>query len=62
MPGDDGPDRDDDEPSRAGPIAAVLLLIGLAFAGLWLASVLRRQGAVEDCVMARRADCDALVR
>jgi hypothetical protein len=56
------PDDDDRGPGRAGPLAAVMILIALAVAGFWLVSVLRQQSAIGDCLLARRSNCDALVR
>jgi hypothetical protein len=58
-PEDHDPDREG--PSRNATLAAVVLLVLLGLAGYWLATVLRQQGRIEDCVLARRANCNALV-
>jgi len=37
----------------------VILLIGI---GYWLMTSMRRQSAIEDCLMQQRRDCDRLTR
>lgn len=62
-PGSPGHEEDDrGGPSRTGLIAALVLLAVLGIAGYWLATALRHQGQIEDCVLARRGNCDALVK
>jgi hypothetical protein len=60
-PGPD-PARDREDANRrtaglAGIVVVLLLLIG----GLLLTQTLRKKGQLEDCLMAGRRDCDALV-
>jgi hypothetical protein len=50
-----------DQRDRQNLAAAVAVLIILVV-GLWLMNTMRRNGLVEDCLMARRRDCDALAR
>ena len=59
--GPDDPDLDREGPSRKATLAAVVVLVLLGLAGTWLATTLRHQGRIEDCVLARRANCNALV-
>jgi hypothetical protein len=42
-------------------LAAAAIVIVLLVAGLWLMISMRRHGLVEDCLMARRRNCDALL-
>jgi hypothetical protein len=42
-------------------LAAAAIVIALLVAGLWLMMSMRRHGLVEDCLMAHRRNCDALL-
>jgi hypothetical protein len=42
-------------------LAAAAVVIALLVAGLWLMMSMRRHGLVEDCLMAHRRNCDALL-
>jgi hypothetical protein len=60
------PDRDDirsqqeaDRQTKA--LAALALIIALAVIALVVVQHLRRQGQIEDCLLAGRANCDALI-
>jgi hypothetical protein len=59
-------DRDDirsqqeaDRQSKA--LAALALIIALALVALIVVQHLRREGQIEDCLLAGRSNCDALI-
>lgn len=56
------PEDEDPEDRRTRTLLGVIVLILIVGAGLWLASVLRQQSAIGDCLLARRTNCDALLR
>jgi hypothetical protein len=41
-------------------LAVAVLVIALVLGGVWLMNAIRHNGLVEDCLMARRRNCDAL--
>lgn len=43
-------------------LAVAVVVIVLVVAGVWLMNTMRRNGLVEDCLMAHRRNCDALLR
>jgi hypothetical protein len=43
-------------------LAVAVVVIVLVVAGVWLMYTMRRNGLVEDCLMAHRRNCDALLR
>ena len=42
-------------------LAALALLLVLALIASYLIESLRREGAIEDCLLAQRTNCDALI-
>jgi hypothetical protein len=52
---------DDDEARRTRGLIALALVLGLALAASYLVERLRREGQIEDCLLAGRSNCDALV-
>ncbi len=50
-----------DERDRQNLVVAVVVIV-LVVASYWLMTELRRRGQVEDCLMQRRRDCDALLQ
>jgi hypothetical protein len=52
---------DDDEARRTLGLIALALVLGLALAASYLVERLRREGQIEDCLLAGRSNCDALV-
>ncbi len=47
-----------DDPGRGWQlVAAVVLLLALIGAGLWLSRALRETGRIQDCVAAGRTNC-----
>ena len=42
-------------------LAALALIIALALVALFVVQHLRREGQIEDCLLAGRANCDALI-
>jgi hypothetical protein len=60
--GHDDLDRDDDEDAREtrGLLAFAFILL-LALAASYLVERLRQEGAIEDCLLAGRFNCDALI-
>lgn len=59
-PADDAEGREEARQHRRS-LVALGLVLALVVLCLWLANVLRRQGRVEDCLMARRLNCDQIV-
>jgi len=47
----------DDQPSRRGPLIALLLVVALVAGGIWLSKTLHGVGKIQDCVMAGRNNC-----
>ena len=45
-----------------GSIAALALVLALVIAGLFLIQTLRRNAALEDCLMAGRMSCGVVTR
>jgi hypothetical protein len=53
---------DDDESARqTRGLAALALLLAIALAALFLFMRLKREGEIEDCLMAGRTNCNALI-
>jgi hypothetical protein len=42
-------------------LAAAIVVVAILVAGLWLMVNMRRHGLVEECLMAHRRNCDALL-
>jgi hypothetical protein len=53
-------DREDANRRTAG-LAAIVVVLLLLIGGLLLTQTLRKKGQLEDCLMAGRRDCDALL-
>ena len=53
-------DREDANRRTAG-LAAIVVVLLLLIGGLLLTQTLRKKSQLEDCLMAGRRDCDALV-
>lgn len=51
----DGPDSP--PPSRKGPMIALLVIVALVLAGMWLQQHLRATSIMEDCLLAGRKNC-----
>jgi hypothetical protein len=49
-----------DQRDRQNIAVAVVVLV-LVIAGVWLMNTMRRNGLLEECLMARRRNCDALL-
>ena len=50
-------DEEERPPSRAGVLAAVVVLVVLVAAGLWITRSLVSMVRQQDCVMSGRRDC-----
>jgi hypothetical protein len=46
-----------DEPSRKGPLAALLILLAMVAVGLYISHRLRDAAAIQDCVASGRSNC-----
>ena len=57
------PEADDDEERarRTSGLAGVAIVLFLALVGSYLIASLRKEGEIEDCLLAQRSNCDALV-
>lgn len=55
--------RDDDEESarQTRGLMALALVLALALAASYLFQALRKEGQIEDCLLAGRTNCDALL-
>ena len=42
-------------------LASVLVVLALVVVGYWLTVTLRRQSAIQDCLLARGRNCDQLI-
>jgi hypothetical protein len=58
-----GAHDDDEEPTdlRTKGLMGLVLVLLLALASSYLVTALRKEGAIEDCLLAQRLNCDALV-
>jgi hypothetical protein len=56
-------DDDDEEPTdlRTKGLMGLVLVLLLALASSYLVSALRQEGVIEDCLLAQRLNCDALL-
>ncbi|GJD51800.1 hypothetical protein OPKNFCMD_4559 [Methylobacterium crusticola] len=52
------PDRDARRRRRS--LFALVFIAALVGGSVWLAATLRREALIEDCLAARRGDCDRL--
>lgn len=55
-------DEQAEENRVTGSIAALALVLALVVAGLFLIQTLRRNAALEDCLMANRMSCGVVTR
>ncbi len=53
--------RDPDAERQTRSLAGLAVVLALAVAALFLVQHLRREGQIEDCLMAGRSNCDALI-
>jgi hypothetical protein len=53
-------DREDADRRTAG-LAAIVVVLVLLIGGLWLTQTLHKKSVMEDCLMAGRQNCDALI-
>jgi hypothetical protein len=42
-------------------VAVALVVLVLVLVGVWLMNTMRRNSLIEDCMMARRRNCEALL-
>jgi hypothetical protein len=54
-------DDDDDGARQTRGLMALALVLALALAASYIVERLRKEGLVEDCLLAGRANCDALL-
>jgi hypothetical protein len=60
---DDGNDeRDEDANRQTRSLAGLAVILALAVVAIFLIQHLRRESQIEDCLMARHANCDALIQ
>ncbi len=51
------PEPDADEPSRRGPLIAMIVVLVLVVGGILLSQILQHTGRIQDCVMQGRRNC-----
>jgi len=56
---DDASDEDSARQTRG--LMALALVLGLALAASYLVERLRKEGLIEDCLLAQHSNCDALL-
>ena len=54
--------RDEDAERQIRALAGLAIVLALPVAALFLVQHLNREGEIEDCLMAGRANCDALIK
>jgi hypothetical protein len=58
--------RDDEEEEDANrqtrSLAGLAIILGLAVIAIFLVQHLRKESQIEDCLLARHANCDALIQ
>ena len=52
----------DDRDRQTAGLAALAVVLFLAVVATYLIQQLRREGEIEDCLLARRLNCDALLQ
>jgi hypothetical protein len=50
-------DEEDDEPSRRGPLIALLVIVAGVLGALYLTHALSSVSKLQDCVMSGRSNC-----
>jgi hypothetical protein len=55
-------DDNEDNNRRTRALVGLAIAIALIVVGLFLVQYFRHEGAVEDCLMQHRTNCDELVR
>ena len=53
--------RDDDSERQTRSLAGLAVVLALAVAALFLVQHLKRESDIEDCLLAGRSNCDALI-
>jgi hypothetical protein len=48
---------DDEDPPRRGPMIALVVIVLLVAAGLWLTQHLSAVSKIQDCLMSGRTNC-----
>ena len=48
------------DPRDRQNLAVAVVVVLLVVVGVWLMNTMRRNGQVEDCLMAHRRNCDAI--
>ena len=61
MMSESDPPRPDPEPPRRGALLALLFIVALLVGGVWVERRMHANSLVEDCLLARRNNCDRLV-
>jgi hypothetical protein len=54
-------DKEEDDARETRGLAAFALVLLLALAGFYLVERLRKEGIIEDCLLAGRHNCDSLI-
>ena len=54
--------NDDEEPSRRGPLIALLIIVIGVLGALWLTHVLSSASHIQDCVMSGRSNCAPIAK
>ena len=52
---------DDDTHRQTSSLAGLAAMLAIAIAAFFLFQHLKREGNIEDCLLAHRANCDALI-
>ncbi len=47
----------DEQPSRKGPLAALLIIVAMVAIGLYISHRLRNTANIQDCVASGRTNC-----
>jgi hypothetical protein len=55
-------DEDEDANRQTRSLAGLAIILGLAVIAIFLVQHLRRESQIEDCLLARHANCDALLQ
>jgi hypothetical protein len=59
--GEDDGDEDEDAERRTRGLAGIAVVLLLAVIASYLIQSLRKEGEIEDCLMAQRINCDSLL-
>jgi hypothetical protein len=59
---DEEEEEEEDANRQTRSLAGLAIILGLAVIAIFLVQHLRKESQIEDCLLARHANCDALIQ